>query len=450
MATILLVDDEAQMRKPIRAYLMRKEYTVIEAETAQEAEGIIHSSSVDAAVLDYALPDGNALQLLAKIRQVDKNLPVIVLTGHGSIELAVQAIKEGAEQFLTKPVQLAALETMLERCLENQVSRQALRIAKAQQARESINPFAGDSAAIRALEEQAQRVARSDSPILILGPSGSGKGVLARWLHSNSARSAHAFVDLNCAGFSRELLETELFGHEKGAFTGAANTKTGLFEVAHRGTVFLDEVGDMDLAIQPKLLKVLEDKQFRRLGDVRDRRVDVRFIAATHRDLAQLVAEDKFRSDLYYRISTIPLRVPRLAERREDIPVLAQLFVEEFSRNLGRRDTVLTREALRKLQEYPWPGNVRELRNVIERAILLSDGGPIQAEGLLPAGASIAALRPSFGGTLEEVELGHIRAVLEEEGGSVARAAAHLGVSRTTLYQKIKTYKIPTAPARVC
>ena len=235
-----------------------------------------------------------------------------------------------------------------------------------------MNPFLGKSAAIRRMSELAHRIVSTDSSVLILGETGTGKGVLARWLHDNSARSAEAFVDLNCGGFTRDLFETELFGHEKGAFTGAVQAKVGLLEIAHKGTVFLDEIGDVDVQVQPKLLKVLEDKQFRRLGDVRDRRVDIRLIAATHHDMTKLMRGKSFRSDLYFRISTIPLTTPPLRERIEDITLLANYFLERLALDLGANDTELSQKALGALESYPWPGNIRELRNVLERAILLS------------------------------------------------------------------------------
>src|SRR5205814_6366475 len=246
----------------------------------------------------------------------------------------------------------------------------------------SIDPVAGQSMVMKQLAEAAAKVARSESPVFIEGESGSGKGVLAAWLHNNSPRAEEAFVDLNCAGFSREFLETELFGHEKGAFTGAVSSKSGLLEVAHQGTVFLDEIGDMDTAVQAKLLKVLEEKRFRRLGDVRERQVNVRLIAATHQDLRRLVQESKFRSDLFYRINTIPLVIPPLRERAEDIPILAQSFLEAFAADLSRRELRLGEDAVRALQAYSWPGNIRELRNVLERAVLLSDSNVIRRQEL--------------------------------------------------------------------
>jgi transcriptional regulator with PAS, ATPase and Fis domain len=316
--------------------------------------------------------------------------------------------------------------------------------SKSRQIRQTIDPFIGTSSAIRSLADQARKFLTTESPVLILGETGSGKGVLARWLHENSPRADEAFVDLNCAGLSKELLETELFGHEKGAFTSATASKQGLFEVAHRGTIFLDEVGDVDLQIQPKLLKVLEDKRFRRVGDVRDRQVDVRLIAATHQDIVQLVREKKFRDDLYFRISTIPLSFPPLRERVEDIPVLAQYLLNKVSADLGRREINLNDDCVRALQTYSWPGNVRELRNVIERAVLLSDQDTIGLKDLNFDG-NVKIGTPTLNSrlTLQELEKQHIVTVLQEERGRVEKAANRLGIPRSSLYQKIKKYQIP-------
>jgi len=372
--------------------------------------------------------------------------PNRVLTAHGSIDLAVRAIKEGADQFLTKPLELPALLVILERLLQKQRNHHKQLASKTRQIRQQINPFIGTSAAIKSLADQARKILTTESPILILGETGSGKGVLARWLHENSNRAEEAFVDLNCAGLSRELLETELFGHEKGAFTSATASKQGLFEVAHRGTIFLDEVGDVDLQIQPKLLKVLEEKRFRRVGDVRDRQVDVRLIAATHQDIGLLVREKRFRDDLYFRISTIPLSFPPLRERIEDIPTLAQYLLEKVGNDLGRGEIQLDEGCVKALQAYAWPGNVRELRNVIERAVLLSESKTIGLRDLNFDGHSnVGAPLLDSSLTLIELEKRHIERVLQEERGRVERAAKRLGIPRSSLYQKIKKHQIQTS-----
>ena len=442
---ILLVDDETGVRFGIQKFLGAKGYEVKEADTCHGAEELFRDTRPDLAVVDYLLPDGTALDLLPRLRQIDPGVPVLILTAHGSIDLAVRAIKEGAEQFLTKPVELPALLLVLEKLLENQRNRRKQLAGTSQRSRQAVDPFLGSSDVIRRLAEQAGRLALSDSPVLIEGETGTGKGVLARWLHEHGARAEEAFVDLNCAGLSEEFLETELFGHERGAFTGASAAKTGLLEVAHRGTVFLDEIGDMSLQVQPKLLKVLEDKKFRRLGDVRDRFVDIRLLAATHETLASQVREKRFRSDLYFRISTLPLRVPPLRERPEDIPFLARYLLGRMAADLGRGEVELSPAAERALRQYAWPGNIRELRNVLERALLLGGRQALEPRDLLFDTAPSGAWSQDTHLTLRELEASYIERVLQEEQGRVAEAAQRLGVPRSSLYEKIKRYGIPVS-----
>ena len=443
---VLVVDDEPGVRFGIRDFLEQQGYEIEEAESCDDAQHLFRTSRPDIVIADYMLPDGTALDLLPRLKEIDSDIPLLVLTAHGSIDLAVRAIKEGAEQFLTKPLELPTLQVILQRLLQKQRNHHKQLASKTRQVRQAIDPFIGTSSAIHALADQARKILNTESPILILGETGTGKGVLARWLHENSPRADEAFVDLNCAGLSRELLETELFGHEKGAFTSATASKQGLFEVAHRGTIFLDEVGDVDLQIQPKLLKVLEEKRFRRVGDVRDRQVDVRLIAATHQDIGQFVREKKFRNDLYFRISTIPPSFPPLRERSEDIPTMAQYLLNKLSADLGRGEIILDESCIKALQAYSWPGNVRELRNVIERAVLLSDHGSITLrdlnfEGHATVGASLLDSRL----TLIELEKQHIERVLQEERGHVETAAKRLGIPRSSLYQKLKKHQIASS-----
>ncbi len=443
---VLVVDDEPGVRFGIRDYLEQQGYEIDEAESCEDAQHLFRSSRPDIVIADYMLPDGTALDLLPRLKEIDSDIPLLVLTAHGSIDLAVRAIKEGAEQFLTKPLELPALAVIMTRLLQKQRNHHKQLASKTRQIRQAVDPFIGTSQAIGTLKAQAHKILTTESPVLILGETGTGKGVLARWLHENSNRADEAFVDLNCAGLSRELLETELFGHEKGAFTSATASKQGLFEVAHRGTIFLDEVGDVDLQIQPKLLKVLEEKRFRRVGDVRDRQVDVRLIAATHQDMGQLVREKRFRDDLYFRISTIPLSFPALRERVEDIPTMAQYLLNKLSADLGRGEITLDAECIKALQAYSWPGNVRELRNVIERAVLLSEQRSIGLKDLHFDGHSnVGAPFLDSRLTLVELEKQHIERVLQEERGRVENAAKRLGIPRSSLYQKIKKHQILTS-----
>jgi DNA-binding NtrC family response regulator len=435
---ILVADDDRAIRFGIRDFLSSHGYEVEEADSCEALEKAFHTSRLDVAIVDHVLPDGNSVDLLPHLKTVNPAVAVVILTGHGSIDLAVRAIKEGAEHFLTKPIELPALLAVLQRLLEAQRNRRKDLAGRSRRARTVIDPFQGHSHAIRELARQAKLVAHAESPILIQGETGAGKGVLAAWLHYNGPRTDEAFVDLNCAGLSRDFLETELFGHEKGAFTGAVSGKVGLFEVAHRGTVFLDEIGDVDPQVQPKLLKVLEEKRFRRMGDVRDRLVDVRLIAATHEDLGQLVREHRFRGDLFFRISTIPLEVPPLRDRVEDIPVLARSILVQLGADLGRGSLRLQPEAEQALTAYSWPGNIRELKNVLERAVLLGGRAQIGLKDLRFDVLSGSSPLDESGLSLQEIERRHIERVLKQEGYHVERAAKRLGVPRSSLYQKIK------------
>jgi DNA-binding NtrC family response regulator len=449
---LLIVDDEAGSRLGVRSYLEGHGYDVDEADTVGAAIRILHTQVPDVALVDYSLPDGTALELMAQIKQQGIDVPVVVLTGHGSIELAVLAVKEGAEQFLTKPVELGSLA--LDRVIEHQQnSRRILAVQSSRQPGNEDGLITGRSPAVRALAHDAKTAAACDAPILIEGETGTGKGMLAKWIHAASARSNEAFVDLNCAGLPRELLESELFGHEKGAFTGATNSKPGLVEAAHRGTMFLDEIGDTDIAVQPKLLKIVEEKRFRRLGDIGERRVDVRFIAASNKSLMQLVDQGDFREDLYYRLNTLVLRLPPLRHRKEDIPMLVQQLLQRLSREIGRPIPRVENDALEALQAHTWPGNIRELRNVLERAMLAAgSGAPVLRASDLRLTASTrrsaaAATMPPAAETLKEVEWLHIQRVLEEEKGSVGRASKRLGIPRSSLYQKLKLREAGGNPA---
>ncbi|MFN7954430.1 MAG: sigma-54 dependent transcriptional regulator [bacterium] len=443
---ILVVDDEPSVRGIVAQYLAARGFEVLEAASCGAARELQATWRPDAATIDYMLPDGNALDLLVALRETDPALPVVVMTGHATIDLAVRAIQQGADHFMTKPVALGSLAALIERLVAARRDRRRTRAAEVG-AQRAIDPFLGASTCIRQLAEDAHRLLASDSPILVLGETGSGKGTLAQWLHVNSARRDEPFVDLNCAGLSRELLESELFGHERGAFTGAVAPKSGLFEVADRGTLFLDEVGDLDLEVQAKLLKAIENKRFRRLGDVRERQVDVRLFAATHVDLAARVRDRRFRSDFYFRISALPLRMPSLRERGEDLGVLAVHILGILAAELGRPGIELTPAALRRLTSYHWPGNIRELRNVLERAVLYSNGRTVDASAVrFDVAPSPRDRTGDLSLTLADVEMRHLVRVVEAERGNVERAAARLGIARSTLYQKMKQFGL--APAR--
>jgi DNA-binding NtrC family response regulator len=438
---LLLVDDEAAVRLPLERFFAGSGFEVATASTLAEAVETFRAAPPDVVLLDYALPDGDGLALLRQLKAIDEAVPAILLTAHGSIDLAVQAVKEGAENFLTKPVELPALLVMVRRLSENRRLRQRSAVERRREVRDSPDPFLGESAVVRRLAEQAARVAAAPTPVLIRGETGSGKGVLARWLHERSPRAQQPFVDLNCAGLSRELLESELFGHQKGAFTGAVAAKPGLMEMANRGTLFLDEIGDVDLQVQAKLLKALEEMRFRRLGEVNDRRVDLRLLAATHRDLDALVGAERFREDLYYRIRGVELRVPPLREREKDVLLLGRAFLDRIGAELGRPGVRLAESAERALLAHSWPGNVRELRNVLEHAVLLSPRTTLVAEDFADVLRSPRAGAPAAASlTLDEAERRHVEQVLRQERWVVQRAAEVLGISRTSLYERMRRY----------
>jgi DNA-binding NtrC family response regulator len=366
-----------------------------------------------------------------------------VITAFGSMELGVSLIKKGVEQCLSKPVEGSALLMIVEKVLENSRNQQKQRANSVRRERVTLNPFLGESPAIKRLEQAAVKVASSQSPVLIQGETGTGKGVLATWIHENGARAEEPFVDLNCAGLTREFLESELFGHEKGAFTGALNAKPGLLEVAHRGTVFLDEIGDIDPNVQPKLLKVLEEKKFRRMGDVRDRFIDVRLVAATHQDLRQSIESKAFRGDLYFRISTVPLALPALRERHEDIPAIAQTLLKRICSDMARPRAELSSQAIDRLRSYYWPGNIRELRNVLERALLFTDHNVLEPGDFSfePQSQSRSnAYKADW--TLDELERFHIAAAFAAEKQNVEKTAVRLGIAKSTLYQKLKALNL--------
>ena len=441
---LLVLDDDDLSRESLAVFLTRYGYEVIQARSIEECAEKFASTRPDVAILDYFLKDGTALQLFPRLKQIDPDVPIFVVSGHATIDLAVRSIQDGADQFLTKPVDLKALAGLVAKAIENSRTRRSQVAQRASRSRFQRDPFLGSSAVVRQLAEEAHKVAASELPILLHGETGTGKGVLAEWIHQNSSRRDEAFVDVNCAGLSKELMESELFGHEKGAFTSAVNAKPGLLEIAHKGTAFLDEIGDMELAIQAKLLKVVEDKKFRRLGAVRDKQVDLRLICATHQNLPAHIADKTFRTDLFFRISAAPLRVPPLRERREDIRLFVEHFVGNLSRDLGRPDLEASPSALQSLQAYHWPGNIRELRNVIERAAIIAEGGVIKPEHLA---FQISPSAPGYPDdiwtmTLEQIEAMHISKALQAAGGVVERAATQLGIAKSTLYSKIKYYQI--------
>ena len=440
---VLIVEDDRILREVMVEGLSRRGFQVREAAGIAASLREIQNLTPSAILVDYQLPDGTAFDLLESLRIQEIRIPVIVLTGHASIDLAVKAVKNGADQFIPKPAELPVLEAVLHKVIENHRNSQKEAAHRIERVRYDKDPFLGANEAMHQLKKSALRVAEVHSTVLLQGETGTGKGVLARWLHKTGPRSDESFIDLNCAGLSGELLESELFGHQKGAFTGAVNNKLGLLEAANHGTIFLDEIGDMEAVIQSKILKVVEEKRFHRLGDVLERRVDVQIIAATHRDLKDLVAENKFRSDLYFRISAVRLRIPPLRERLDDLPILTDRLLQQLGGDMRHGPLKITDEAREALRHYPWPGNIRELRNVLERAALLSEDGIIRETGLeFETLSRKSQSQVPFSGpeTLAEIERLHIHRILDLEKGNVPRAAQRLGIPRSSLYAKIRQF----------
>ena len=454
-ASVLLVEDDPHVRSAVASYLRHQGLEVREAGSLADARTRLLEGEFDVVLVDHILPDGDSLQVLAEVRARAPDTAVIVLTGHGTVDLAVRAVKLGADDMITKPVSMAlvlerigdVVGTRRATATARSATRRVLRDSGSLRRLATEEPdlaavLVGDSPAMRSLHAQIRAVRDADCPVLILGETGTGKGVVARALHRVSARRDRPFVDLNCAVLSREFVESELFGHVRGAFTGAHANKQGLFEAAHGGTLFLDEIGDIDPAVQPKLLTAIEERRFRRMGEVQDRSVDVRLLAATHHDL---LGGRGFRGDLYYRISTISIDVPPLRSRGSDVVLLARSFLDAACEKFHRDPLHLDPGAERALSAHRWPGNVRELRNVMERAAVVTSGSVVTERDLrFDQPATPAQSSPQS--TLEDVERRHVESVLADEGWDVARAARRLGIARSTLYLKIKSYGLRPGP----
>jgi DNA-binding NtrC family response regulator len=440
---ILIIDDDPLVVEALEMLLADQGWDVRSALTARDGYVQFSSFSPEAVLLDVQLPDGDGIDVLQQLKDHSPEVPVIIMSGAGAVDRVVAAMQAGAETFLQKPFLADTLNLALSQAarlvaLQREVA--ALRRGTSTQA-----GFVGISAAVVAIHRMLEDIAPAATPVIIEGESGSGKGVVARAIHERSPRAKAPFIDLNCAGLSRELLESELFGHEKGAFTGATATKQGLFEIAAGGTLFLDEIGEMDPSIQARLLKAIEDRQFRRVGGLRDLHADFRLIAATNRTLLEEVAAGRFRKDLYYRLNVITIKVPPLRERPDDIPLLTQHLLRGIARDLGREPLKITDRTMQRLTDYPWPGNVRELRNVLERSMLLSRGPELVVEGLhlegerLPMpGAAFGPLREAEVQPLERITEDYIRRAVEASRGNMRKAARLLQVAPSTLYARLK------------
>ena len=469
MADVLVVEDKESLRAMLRRTLEVRGLTADEAGDVYEARRRLQATRYLAVVTDLRLPAGSGFEVLAAAREADPDTPVIVMTAFGTIEDAVKAMREGAQDFLTKPVDTDHLMLLLERAIERRRLQTDYVLLKEDfQRRFGLPRVIGEDPALKETLLGLQRAAATDTTVLLLGESGTGKELMARSLHQLSRRAAGPFVAINCAAIPEALLENELFGHEKGAFTGAAGRKIGKAEMAHRGTLFLDEVADLPLTLQGKILRLVQERQFERVGGVQTLSVDVRVVAATNRDLREAVQQRLFREDLFFRLSVFPIEIPPLRRRRGDIPLLADAFLERFAREMGRKGLRLSDEARRTLASHSWPGNIRELQNCLERAAILCDCTEIMPEHLRldtpTAGATLADVM-DLTGTLSEV--GRRAAALAEEAavrhalaacnGDRAAAARSLGIGVAALNRRLKSPGVgapasgepaPTKPAR--
>lgn len=438
---VLIIDDETDFRSILREHLEEGPYEIFESASGEEALSLLREKEVYAVLLDEKMPGIGGLELLKILKEEDPLLEVIIITGHGEIESAVQAMKSGAVDYLTKPVRFAELDVTLQKALELRALRKQTETLREGVRKSADFPFIiGTSKKISKVLDLVKQVAPTDSTALITGESGTGKELLARAIHENSSRAGGPFIVLDCAAINENLIENELFGHEKGAYTGADLPQPGLVEIADGGTLFIDEMAEMGLSCQTRFLRFIETGEFRRLGSQKSRRADLRIVAATNKSVPEEVKAKRFREDLYYRINVFHIEPPPLRERREDIPLLAKHFIETSKVRPIRRPE-LSPEALRMLVDHPWPGNIRELANVMERAMISCNGSTIRPEHLFLKGPSIpfpkgivgAALTP-----LATVEEAHIRQVLKATEGNKRRAAQILGISLRNLYRKIK------------
>lgn len=437
---ILIVDDETIVRESLGSWFREEGYTVDTAGSAREALEKLSANKWDIFLLDIRMPGMDGLELQRKIRESHPDSTIIIMTAYASVETAVEAMKQGAYDYIVKPFDPDELEHLV----RNAVERKKL-VSENVQLRSKIDEMnlfhevVGTSSAMRRVLEQVSMVSSSDTTALIRGESGTGKELIARAIHANSSRRYMPIVVVNCGALSEGLLESELFGHEKGAFTGAQYRRKGKFEMADGGTLFLDEIGDISLKTQVDLLRVLEEKKISRVGGNAEIPVDFRLIAATNKNLEALTAEEKFREDLYYRVNVFSIAIPPLRERRDDIGPLAEHFLKRFSRSMNKGVARIAPATMELLRRFDWPGNVRELQNAIERAVLVCKSGEVQPEDL-PLQVSDGNGKAMVGKSLSDVERHHVKQVLEETGWNVYQAARLLEIDRVTLYNKIKKY----------
>ena len=451
-ATILVVDDEAGIRDSLKGILEDEGYRVLLSEDGERTLQVLEEETPDLVLLDIWLPGRDGILILQEIRKAWPSLPVVMISGHGSIELAVKATRLGAHDFIEKPLSLDKVVLTIENALR--YSRLEEENRRLRQRAGAVVEITGVSAPIEQLREQIRIIAPTSSWVLIHGENGTGKEVVARAIYRASKRALGPFVEVNCAAIPEELIESELFGHEKGAFTGATHTRVGKFDMANGGTLFLDEIGDMSLSTQAKILRILQEQKFQRVGGTKTIQVDVRVIAATNKDLEEEIRAGRFREDLYHRINVIPVEVPPLRERPEDIPLLVQEFVEEFSSRHGLPKKAFDPEVMEAFEGYGWPGNVRELKNMVERLLILSPSSRITLEDLAPPLRSSVPQHSTEERPLglkearERFEKAFIEERLREHNWNVTRTAAAIGIERSHLHRKMKELGITEGKAK--
>jgi DNA-binding NtrC family response regulator len=445
---ILVVDDEEVMCESLAAWLREDGYTVDTASSGREALEKARQKDYAIYFVDLKMPGGmDGIETMMQIRKLHADASIIIITAYATVDTAITAMKEGAQEYIVKPCNPEEISLLVSRIIKvKNLQRENTILRKKLTRQYSVHDVISKNAKMHEIMDLAREIASMPSTVLIQGESGTGKELIARAIHNSGDRASKPFVAVSCAALAETLLESELFGHERGAFTGATGQKQGKFEMAHGGTIFLDEIGDISPKLQVDLLRVLQDRAFYRVGGSQEVRVDVRVVAATHVNLQQAVAEGRFRDDLFYRLNVIEIRIPPLRDRREDIPLLAAHFLERISHELGRDVSEIGECALRVLMDYHWPGNVRELENAVERAVVTCRGRELLAEhfGFLagPAAATQPWNVPS-GATLQDMEKVVIMATIERTGGNIKESASILGIDRSTLYEKIKKYGIP-------
>ena len=438
--TILIIDDEPELRNLLVKLLSLEGFKIQSVADGKSGLALAQREEFVTVVTDVRLPDVNGIDLIQEIKRINSFTEVIVLTAYGTIEDGVRAIKEGAFDYITKGDEDNKIIPVIQRAVEK--ARMSYRIEQLENKvveKFNFENIIGTSEKLRNAVDVAKKVAQTDVPVLLLGETGTGKEIFAHSIHYASERKKNNFVAINCSAFAKDLLESEMFGYVAGAFTGANKNKKGLFEEAHKGTLFLDEIGELDLSLQSKFLRVLESNNFIKAGDTKPTQVDVRIIAASNRNLEGEIEKGNFRADLYYRISVMKVEIPPLRERKEDINQLAEFFIEFYSKKLGKNIRKISAELFQKLESYNFPGNIRELRNIIERAVILSDGQTLN-ETSLPKEIHNKTTSSSQSLTLEDVERNHILSVLEQTNGNKTKAADLLGIGLTTLYRKLQAY----------